>query len=59
MFVEGLHNYRMIVLVYGIEKDLKKLYLFIVWGNVTEILEEKHTKYSIYCLYWFMDTEIK
>ena len=59
MFVEGLHLYRMIVMVYGIEKDLKKLYLFIGWGNVTEILEEKHTKYSIYCFYWFMGTEIK
>ena len=39
MFAQGLHIYRMIVLVYGIERDLKKLYMFIGWGNVTEILE--------------------
>ena len=37
MVVQGVHLYRMIVMVYGIEKDLKKLYLIIGWGNGTLI----------------------
>ena len=31
--VEALHLFRMIVLVYGIERDLKWAYMAIGWGK--------------------------
>ena len=31
--VEALHLIRMIVVVYGIERDLKWAYMFIGWGK--------------------------
>ena len=44
--VEGVHLYRMIVMVYGIERDLKKLYLLIGWGNVTFMIRILFLHYS-------------
>ena len=38
MLVEAIHLFRMIVVVYGIERDLKVLYGCIGWGNNANLL---------------------
>ena len=37
MCVEAIHLYRMIILVFGVEKDLKLLYIAIGWGIVLNL----------------------
>ena len=33
MSVEAIHLYRMIIIVFGVERDLKRFYLLIGWGR--------------------------
>ena len=32
MLVEAIHLYRMIIIVFGVDKDLNRVYLLIGWG---------------------------
>ena len=37
MAVEAIHLYRMVVLVFGAERDLKYAYLAVGWGNYPNV----------------------
>ncbi len=38
MLVEGLHLFRLIVIVYGHEKNMKWLYYAVGWGTITKFI---------------------